>query len=125
LLSAFCNSCLHVVSLLSLLLPFARSAQALLGVLPALCYDPTVAAMVQRALTPLTAPATTQPLLSATSLQLTVSAWQVTGRGWSRAEIAINGCLKPGAAKDAAGWGRKGQADAQLPLRLMRAKSLR
>lgn len=93
--------------------------------LPALCYDPTVAAMVQRALTPLTAPATTQPLLSATSLQLTVSAWQVTGRGWSRAETAINGCLKPGAAKDAARWGRKGQADAQLPLRLMRAKSLR
>lgn len=86
---------------------------ALLGVLPAMCGDAATAPLALRALQPLTAPSA-PPLLRCLALRLSVEAWQLTGRGWQRAEAAINGYAPPTAGMTP-----------PLPLRLARTAIIR
>jgi hypothetical protein len=115
----------------------ARNSAALLQLLPAMCVDTSTAALVWRMLQPVLAVQAVprhikqQPgqlprgsssingLARSVAVQLAVQAWQYTGRGWNRAEAAINGCIKY-AGTDAAA------AAAEPPeLRLIRAAAVR
>lgn len=89
-----------------------RAQAAVLSVLPAMCADPSTAMFALRALQPLAAPSA-PPHLRALALRLSVEGWQLTRRGWQRAEAAINGCAPP-----------SGLAP-PLPLRLARTALIR
>ena len=76
-----------------------RRTAALLRLLPVLCSEPTSAALVWRAATPLTAAGAGgtahghAALARTISLRLAVDSWSAGGgSGWARAEAAINGC---------------------------------
>ncbi|KAI8466909.1 MAG: hypothetical protein J3K34DRAFT_524154 [Monoraphidium minutum] len=109
-------------------LDVARAQAALLGVLPAMTSDPVTAAFATRALQPLAAPSA-PPALRGAALRLAVDGWRATGRGWARAEAAINGYAPPGttplAATDPSGLGPRGRDMPPLELRLARAAALR
>ena len=90
-----------------------QRVQQLLVLLQAMCKDPSCAALVWRVLHPLLSAAQQQQqqqqqqsphikqlgssssgnLLRGLAVQLSVAAWQQTGRGWGRAEAAVNGCV--------------------------------
>jgi hypothetical protein len=127
-------------------------ASALLGLLPAMTRDTSCAALVWRVLRPLAAAAQAAQqqsdraphikqgaaaaaaeagLTRALVVALSVGGWLATGRGWGRAEAAINGSISaPGglvasapattAAAAAAARGRE-----PLQLRLLRAQAVR
>jgi hypothetical protein len=120
-----------------------RQVHQLLLLLPAMCTDASCAALVWRALHPLLAAAQQHhqqqqqlPFVKqqqqqldaggvcrAVSVALSVAGWQLTGRGWGRAEAAVNGCVNmsgvlPGSTT--AALGRE-----PLTLRLQRAAAVR
>jgi hypothetical protein len=121
-----------------------RQVRQLLQLLPAMCKDTSCAALVWRVLHPLMSAAQQQQqqqqqlpylkqqqqqlgehggLLRAVAVQVSVAAWQLTGRGWGRAEAAVNGCIGMAGvlAQDrAAAMGRE-----PLELRLLRATAVR
>jgi hypothetical protein len=127
----------------------SKIAAALLQLLPAMCYDSSTAALVWRMLQPLMASAkpdqavhikqqqqqystgqysSTHGLTRSLAVQVAVAAWKLTGRGWTRAEAAVNGCIKPheglGAGYGAQGLGL-GVGREPLELRLLRATDMR
>jgi hypothetical protein len=125
----------------------SRIAAALLQLLPAMCYDSSTAALVWRMLQPLMAAtkpdqavhikqqqynlgqySSTTSLTRSLAVQVAVAAWKLTGRGWTRAEAAVNGCIKPsevlGAGYGAQGLGM-GLGWEPLELRLLRATAMR
>jgi hypothetical protein len=125
----------------------SRVAAALLQLLPAMCYDSSTAALVWRMLQPLMAAAkpdqalhikqqhnahgqysSTAGLTRSLAVQVAVAAWNLTGRGWTRVEAAVNGCIKPheglGAGYGAQGLGL-GLGREPLELRLLRATAMR
>jgi hypothetical protein len=125
----------------------SRIAAALLQLLPAMCYDSSTAALVWRMLQPLMAAtkpdqalhikqqqyniglySSTTGLTRSLAVQVAVAAWKLTGQGWTRAEAAVNGCIKPsevlGAGYGAQGLGL-GPGREPLELRLLRATAMR
>ncbi|KAF8057874.1 hypothetical protein HT031_005820 [Scenedesmus sp. PABB004] len=91
-----------------------RRACALLGLLPCMCRESATASLVWRMLGPLLAvraprahlrtdPAASTGLARAVAVALAAGAWQRTGRGWGRAEAAINGCMPPPGSLGGAG----------------------
>jgi hypothetical protein len=56
--------------------------------------DASVSLVALRALMPL-ASSKAPPLAQALALRVNVAGWQLTGRGWQRAEAAINGAVAP------------------------------
>ncbi|KIZ01878.1 hypothetical protein MNEG_6086 [Monoraphidium neglectum] len=109
-------------------LDVARAQAAMLAVLPAMTSDPTTAAFAMRALQPLAAPSA-PPALRGLALRLAVDGWRETGRGWARAEAAVNGYAPPGAgalaAADQSGLGPRAGDLPPVELRLARAAALR
>jgi hypothetical protein len=117
-----------------------QRVQQLLVLLQAMCKDPSCAALVWRVLHPLLSAAQQQQqqqsphikqlgssssgnLLQGLAVQLSVAAWQQTGRGWGRAEAAVNGCVSLSGVLPqdrARELGRQ-----PLELRLMRAAAVR
>jgi hypothetical protein len=118
--------------------------QLLLLLLPAMCSDASCAALVWRVLHPLLSAAQQhqqqqqqQPYIKqqqqqvldaggvcrAVSVALSVAGWQLTGRGWGRAEASVNGCVNMTGVLPQ-GWsaalGRE-----PLTLRLQRAAAVR
>ena len=106
----------------------AAAQASLLGVLPAMTADATTAAFAMRALQPLAAPSA-PPALRGAALRLAVEGWLLTGRGWARAEAALNGYAPPGstalAASAPGGLGPRARDLPPLELRLARAAALR
>lgn len=88
-----------------------EAQEALLHCLPPMTGDPAVAPFALRTLQAMSVP-TAPERVQCLALRLVVKCWLETGRGWSRLEAALNGCVPPG-------------SKAPLSLRLTRAKLIR
>jgi hypothetical protein len=122
--------------------PAGQQVQQLLMLLPAMCKDASCAALVWRVLQPVMSAAQQRQqqqqqqapylkqqqgqsggLLRAVAVQLCVSAWGQRGRGWGRAEAAVNGCISmSGVLPQDRGAAMRQQP---LELRLARAAAVR